>query len=141
MGGGIVTSFLYESTLAERVRGVILDAPMLDFGATVDLGARLRGYPSFVTTVGKFVSGFRFDVDWKALDYLKRVEELAVPILLFHGDVDDMVPVETSDALAEARPDIVEYVRIAGAGHVRVWNNDPVAYEKVVSSFIQDLLE
>jgi len=141
MGGGIVTSFLYESTLAERVRGAILDAPMLDFGATVDLGARLRGYPGFIATIGKIVSGFRFDVDWKALDYLKRVEELTVPILLFHGDADERVPLETSDALAEARSDIVEYVRIAGAGHVRVWNKDPAAYEEAVSSFIQDLLE
>ena len=42
MGGAIVTSFLYESSLREKVRGVILDSPMLDFSATVDHGAGQR---------------------------------------------------------------------------------------------------
>ncbi len=41
MGGAIVFNFLYESPLAGAVRGVILDAPMLDFSATVRLGVEL----------------------------------------------------------------------------------------------------
>ena len=141
MGGAIVASFLYDSSLVERVRGAILDAPMLDFGATVDLGAQEKGYPGLLSTVAKAFTGFRFDVDWNALDYSQRTDELAVPILLFHGDDDDTVPVETSDALASSRPDLVTYVRVAGTGHVNSWNADRIAYEQAVDDFLRGLVE
>ena len=141
MGGAIVASFLYESSLAERVSGVILDAPMLDFGATVDLGAREKGYPGLFSTVAKAFTGIRFDVDWEALDYSRRADELDVPILLFHGDDDDTVPVETSDGLSSARPDLVSYVRVADTGHVNSWNADQIAYEQAVDEFLSGLLE
>jgi len=137
MGGAIVTNFLYESPLVERVVGVILEAPMLDFGAVFDREAGERGVPGFLTAVSKLIVGFRFDVDWGELNYLKRADELAVPILLFHGDDDPTVPVATSDALAEARPDIVTYIRAAGVGHVRSWNAGPAAYEASVRGFLE----
>ncbi len=139
MGGAIVSSFLYESPLAQRVRGVILDAPMINFNATIDLGARQKGYPGLVTTIAKAVSSVRFDVDWKALDYLEHTDKLTAPVLLFHGDADNTVPVETSDALAEARPDLVRYVRVAGANHVRSWNMGPAAYQEIVYDFLREL--
>lgn len=132
MGGSIVTNFLYESPLADRVAGPVLDSPMLDFGATIDLGARQQGAPGFLTAIGKHVASFRFDIDWGDLNYMSRADELDVPLLLFHGDEDDRVPVETSDTLAEARPDIVTYERLEGAGHVRSWNVDQGGYEAAV---------
>ena len=36
MGGGVIMAFLQRSKLRDDVRAVILDAPMLDFSATVD---------------------------------------------------------------------------------------------------------
>ena len=141
MGGAIVTNSLYRSPLADRVRGAILDAPMLDFGATVDLGASEDGYPQLLATFAKAVAGFRFDIDWEKLDYLERADELSVPILLFHGDEDDLVPVETSDELAEARPDIVKYIRFADTRHTRAWNTHREAYEKAVRDFLLELVQ
>jgi pimeloyl-ACP methyl ester carboxylesterase len=139
MGGAIIAKFLHQSDLAGRVSGVILDAPMVNFNATVDLGAHQKGYPGVITTIGKAVSSYRFGVDWGALDYLKHVDELSSPILLFHGDADTTVPMETSDALAESRPDIVTYIRVPGAPHVCSWNLDPTAYEAAIHNFLVDL--
>lgn len=139
MGGAIVVNFLYQSPLAKRVKGVILDAPMLDFGATVDLGARRRGAPWPLVAVGKFIAGLRFDINWGELDYLRGVHKLAVPVLLFHGDADTKVPIETSDALAKARPDLVTYARVPGATHGRSWNMDPAGYEVKVADFLKPL--
>ena len=139
MGGAIVTNFLYRSPLADSVEGAILDAPMLDFGATVDLGAREDGYPQLLATLAKAVAGFRFDIDWGELNYLKRADELDIQILLFHGDADDSVPLETSDVLAESRQDIVRYIAVPGARHVRSWNTDRAAYEAAVREFLRDL--
>lgn len=139
MGGAIVTSFLYESSIADRVRGVILDAPMIDFGETVELGAREQNVPSFMVGLSKWLGGVRFGLDWEAMDYQTRVDELEAPILLFHGDADRKVPVGSSDALAEARPDIVTYVRVADTEHVRTWNTDREAYEGAVRGFLRGL--
>jgi pimeloyl-ACP methyl ester carboxylesterase len=119
MGGAIVVNFLYQSALADRVAAVILDSPVLDFEATIDWGARDHFLPWPLASVGKAIAGKRFDIDWVGLNYLKQTDKLAVPILLFHGDVDKKVPVSTSDELAAARPDLVTYARMAGAGHVR----------------------
>ena len=102
MGGAIVTNFLYRSPLSQRVRGVILDAPMIDFNATVDIGASQRSLPGPFVALAKFIAGLRFGVDWGKLDYLDRADELSAPILLFHGDEDDIVPIETSDELAKS---------------------------------------
>ena len=138
MGGAIVVSTMYRSPLASRVGGIILDAPMLDFNATVDLGARQRGAPGVLTALGKWIAAIRFDIDWDAFDYLRRVEEIAVPTLLFHGDADDTVPIETSDAFAD-RSNLVTYVRVPNAAHVRSWNTDPARYESAVREFLNSL--
>ena len=136
MGGGIVASFLYRSPLADRVVGVILDSPMLDFGAVVDLGAHNKDLPGFLTAVAKTISRFRFNINWGALDYLTRVDEISVPILLFHGDEDETVPVWTSEMLAESRPDVVAYLLFDGTPHVGAWNVDPETYEAAVREFV-----
>lgn len=140
-GGTIVMSFLYHSTRAGKVRSAILDSPMLDFNATIDLAARRRGVPGALTALSKVIVAFRFGIDWKELNYLNRADELAVPFLLFHSDADDIVPVETSDALAEDRPDIVTYLRCTGAAHTGCWNRDPAAYESAVRDFLRDLIQ
>lgn len=136
MGGAIVANFLYESSLSPRVRGIILDAPMLNFNATIDLGASERSLPGPYVALAKFIARLRFGIDWGKLDYLDRADELSAPILLFHGDEDDIVPIETSDELARIRPDIVEYVRGAGVTHAASWNHDPAIYEAAVRDFI-----
>lgn len=141
MGGGIVMNFLYKSPLAEKVKGVILDSPMLDLSATIDLGARLLGFPIVLPDIGKFIAGIRFGIDWEARNYLSRANDLNMPILLFHSDADTTVPVETSEALARARPDIVEYHRVPGATHIRSWNMNPIAYETAVHKFLRDLIQ
>ena len=139
MGGAIVTNFLYQSSAAGRVLNAILDAPLLSFEALIDFQGRRRGLPGPLTWLGKSIAGFRFDIDWGARDYLSRADELPVPILLFHGEADDKVPIKSSDRLAEARPDIVTYIRVPDATHVRSWNMDPDAYETAVRNFLQAL--
>ena len=137
MGGGIVASFLSRSPLADRVVGVILDSPMLDFEATVDLAAGRRNLPGILTTLAKRITGFRFDVNWGELDYLKRSEDILAPVLLFHGDADETVPVSVSITLAERLPDLVTYVPFSGAPHVGSWNMDPERYETAVREFVE----
>ena len=141
MGGAIVLGFLYRSALAERVKAVILDSPALDFEGLLDdqtarqipLGEPLRGA---LTGLVKFLAAQRFGIDYRALDYLERVEALSVPVLLFHGSDDTRVPQWLSDRLAAARPDLVQYEVFVGAIHVGSWNQDRARYELAVRRFL-----
>ena len=137
MGGGIVVNYQLQSDLADRTVGLILDAPMLNFGRTVDKGAEERSVPPPITFAAKLFSTLRFGVDWGALDFLSRADELTVPILLFHGDADDTVPIETSLEFAEKLPELVELHTFAEAGHVHAWNLYTDEYEGLVRDFIE----
>ena len=139
MGGGIVVNFLYESALADKVRGVILNSPMLSLEATFDLGARRMGIPAFLGHGAKALARWRFGVSWSRLNHLSRARMLQTPILLFHGVPDPTVPVATSDALAAARPDLVQYERSDQAAHVRQWNLDAQGYEARLREFLRTL--
>lgn len=144
MGGAIVVSFLYNSPLANRVTGVILDSPALNLDALIDYGAsqrRVAGMPlpGALTGLAKFLATLRFGIDFQSVDYLKRTQELAAPILLFHGGADTRVPISVSDQLAEARPDIVEYATFDGAAHTGSWNIDRERYEDLVRQFLDRL--
>ena len=143
MGGAVVTSFLLESPLASRVRGVVLDAPALDLGEVIDEGAEDRTLPVLgtpvppaLTEVAKGIAGARFDLDWGDLDYVDRAGGLAAPILLFHQAGDPTVPVAISERLARARPDLVTFERFGGDGHVQSWNVDRGRYERALRAFL-----
>jgi uncharacterized protein len=144
MGGAVVASFLLESPLAARVRGVVLDSPALDLGEVIDHGAADRDLPVLgtpvppaLTVMAKGIAGVRYDLDWAQLDYLDRAGRLAAPMLLFHQTGDPTVPVATSERLASARSDLVTFERFDGDGHVQSWNVDRPRYERAVRAFLE----
>jgi pimeloyl-ACP methyl ester carboxylesterase len=137
MGGAITLSFMANSEQTESVSALILDAPMTDFSETVLHGARLAGLPTRIVALTNRFAALVYRFRWSDFDYLKTVSKLEVPVLLFHGDNDRTIPVELSDSFAAARPDIVQYVRVPGADHVRAWNMDPEAYEHTVRDFVR----
>lgn len=145
MGGGIVMAFLQRSALASEVRAVVLDAPMLDFSATVDDNATRETLPigglplpSSLTAVAKAIAALRFDVDWSSLDYLADTGAYRMPFLVFHGTGDTTVPIGTSRRFADLLPQLVELVECGRAEHIGCWNLDPDAYAATVQGFLAD---
>lgn len=146
MGGSIVASFLTRSSLAGRVRGVVLDSPELDLWST--LRARLGRHrvpvlrvpvPSAgLELVGKIAS-LRLGLSWRQIDYIAGSELWQAPILVFHGEEDTMVPVSHSVRLERARPDLVTLRTVGAAEHLRSWNEDPDWYEREVRQFLGSL--
>lgn len=143
MGGAVVVSFLLHSALASEVSAAVLDAPVLDFSAAVDLGASQQRLPvlglplpASLTWVAKELAAIRYGVGWSRLDYLHRAGQLKTPILLFQGGADRTVPPSGSDALARARPDLVTYVRVPGADHLEEWNLNPIRYDATLRAFL-----
>jgi 3-oxoadipate enol-lactonase len=67
----------------------------------------------------------------------ERLPKLSMPVLVFTGDLDRMVPPANSDLLAREIPS-AKLVVIPGAGHV-VFTDAPDAVTDVVISFVDDV--
>jgi fermentation-respiration switch protein FrsA (DUF1100 family) len=139
MGGAIVATFLRRSSLADAADAVVLDSPVLDWVGAMRRALRSRrlppGAPAVVTHSVR--AALRLHGGLRAGDLVQRSlpERLATPVLLVHGAADDLVPVTTSDALAAARPDLVTYLRVRGAGHVERWNHHPARHDSAVAAW------
>ncbi len=141
MGGTIAATFVHETELRVRVKGLILDSAVLDLGAYVDASLDRQGLSRYVDEAGKALAAMRFSLNWSALDQVRRAAEFNVPVLLMHGSSDPRSPVEDADALAASRPDVITYERFPNAGSDSLWNTDPVRYERAVESFLTMLLQ
>jgi uncharacterized protein len=139
MGGAIVAQLMQRSTLAPRVAGLVLDAPALDWRETISFHATEMGMPGFSTLPVEWAIGARIDADWGSLDALRHPEDFQLPILLFHGAEDDVVPISTSDEFAAELPRWVTYFPSQRAGHCQAWNVAPRLYERRLTSFLSGL--
>lgn len=139
MGGALVTQFMQRSALAPRVAGLVLDAPALDWQEILSFRAAEMGFPSFFSLPVEWAIGARIDADWESLDAVRHPEDFQLPILLFHGKEDEVVPISTSDEFAAELPRWVTYHRVPMAGHTQEWNVDPRLYERRLASFLTRL--
>ncbi len=136
-GGSAAAIYLQESSLARFVVGVVLDGPMLDLNLVEDVRTEDSETPGFIESWARALAAFRFELEWSRLDLVAQADRLRHPILLFHGGDDEVIPVEGSEALAAARPDLVTYERFEGAGHLASWNSDPERYRAALTSFLE----
>lgn len=136
MGGTLTAAFLERSDLADRVRAVVLDSPLLDAAGAVDAAADGWLAPAPVRWVGMRLVEARYGVDVGAADYVEDTSWLDVPALVLHGTSDGTVPAESSRRLAARAPDLVEAHFVDGAGHVESWNQGPRRYERWVRDFL-----
>jgi alpha-beta hydrolase superfamily lysophospholipase/flagellar basal body-associated protein FliL len=138
LGGSIVETFMVRSALAQNVRAVILDAPVLNWQSLLEYQAGRRNLPLLLASTTAFVAGVRIGASLSQLDYLhSSSSRLDVPTLLFHGTSDTTTPIAVSDAFAAEHQHTVTYYRFSGAEHVMSWNVNPQAYNSDVSNFIK----
>jgi alpha-beta hydrolase superfamily lysophospholipase len=148
MGGAIVLQTVSRSWLADRVRAVVLDAPVIDWRDVLDHHARVNHVPAPVGRLSQVVLehpqarrlvGVETPLSLSRLDWVARASELHLPLLLIHSDDDEFVPSGPSRRLATARPDLVTFVPVAGARHCTEWNVDPEFWETAVARFLLDV--
>lgn len=145
-GASHVLAFVYRFNL-DDVHGVMLDAPNMDMGATVDYGASQRelpllpmNVPPTITWVAKFITSLRIGVNWKSIDYVDKAESsLRTPVLIHHTTDDPTVPVTQSVDLVEARPELVRLIQVDGEEHHGSYDADPDQYVADVLAFLQEV--
>lgn len=135
MGGSMVTQFMHQSQYASQVIGMVLDAPVLNWAGVLQ-GQTDRFHVGFLGGALKAAVSWRGDIDLGMLDELTQTEAFEhLPILLFQGLADPLVPPAESEQFADALP-LATYVPVADAGHIQSWNVDPVSYETKLAAFL-----
>ena len=145
MGGAIALQAMGRAVHRDRVRAIALDSPAIDWRDVLRYHGRARHAPELVgdaafATIthqwGSVVTGQAQPLDLDRLDFVKRSDEVNVPLLIMHSDDDGYVPSTGSRQLAEARPDLVTFVPFAVARHTKLWNYDRAKWTTAISSWL-----
>ena len=145
MGGATVLQALTRSDRAGLVRGIALDSPVIDWITALRYQGTLNRLPTPISTAvlavlgnpwGRRLTGQGMAIDLPRLNFVSRAAELTLPILLMHSQDDGFVPVTASRALAEERPDIVDFELFTGAAHCKLWNYDRPRWSAAIRDWL-----
>src|SRR5699024_5630113 len=137
MGGGIALRTSVRSAHREHIAALVLDSPAVDWqdiliyhATALKAPARMRELALWMMTsrIGARMVRLREPLALAEMTPPYYAEHLTHPTLLFHALDDDTVPPAPSRQLAALRPDLIEFVPVAGASHTREWNSDPARY-------------
>lgn len=136
MGGALIAQFMQHSQLAHRVSGLVLDAPVLNWKSVLEFNAEQMGLPGALALPVEWVIDTCISPDWDSLDALEHPDDFRLPVLLFHGVDDTVVPIGDSDRFAEKLGRWVTYYRVPKADHTEEWNVNPRLYERRLRRFL-----
>lgn len=145
MGGAVALQTVDQSSRADRIAALVLDAPVVDWTDVLGYQARLNRVPDSIGRfsqlmishpAGRAVTGLAAPVDLKSMDWVSRAGQLHTPTLIIHSVDDDFVPAGPSEELARRNPEFVRFVRFERARHTKEWNVDPVRWEETVAAWL-----
>jgi hypothetical protein len=121
----------YDSLVAEGLPGGRVIAFGESLGGAVSIRLATRRAVAGVAVVSAFTT--MWDVAWRhygplallagdRFDSLARVRALSVPLLVAHGDRDELVPFELGERLYAAAPGPKRFFRATGAHHNDVFD-------------------
>ncbi|TDC78202.1 alpha/beta fold hydrolase [Actinomadura sp. 7K507] len=135
MGGAMALATLRKDP--SFIRGVVLDSPVLDWSATLDMQGDARNLPGFITGVAKRVLEWRIGIDLTDFDHRRYAPKLRTPVLLFTATDDATVANSSAYTFSStAPPGMVTHITTPG-GHTESWNVDPTAYERTLATFLK----
>jgi pimeloyl-ACP methyl ester carboxylesterase len=140
MGGALVTQLMEHSPLSANVAALVLDAPALNWKAILEFNAERMNLPGLFALPVEWAIDARINPDWNSLNALAHPQNFHLPILLFHGTEDKVVPLKTSEEFAAELPQYVTFYAVPKAGHTQSWNVAPRTYEHRLESFLNQIL-
>ena len=101
-----------------RVRALVLDSPYTAVVDVIDDRFLAVGIPPALARGPLLaVVAVRARYEPRTVRPIDAIARLAIPILLFHGDRDTIVPIEHARALAAAAGPVLRFEPLAGLGH------------------------
>lgn len=139
MGASCVIMAL-DQDLPDNVKGVIADCPyssikeiIIAFTNRLKLPGKLF-YPFIY--LGARILG---NVNLHETSAIKAIKNSKIPVLIIHGNKDDIVPYNMSKSIQQANPTMCSLEIFDNAGHGLSYIEDYKRYEKVVLDFEQKI--
>ena len=129
-----------DSGRRDRIGGLVLDSPVLDWEATVRALAAARGTPSALLPLAVRAAQGRTGLRGDRQQHAAEASVLIVPVLIFHGPDDTLASWQSSREFADRRPDLISLHTVPHAPHGAMWNADPARYEEVLRRFLTPLM-
>ena len=123
-GRSLGSAVAVELALKEKCRALILETP---FTSILEMGKKLYPFlPVSLLLKTKY-------------DSLSKIRNIKVPILIMHGDKDDLVPFEHGKRLYDMANEPKEFYTIPGAGHNDTHIVGGDEYFDVIRNFVKKL--
>ncbi|MFD9220899.1 alpha/beta hydrolase [Streptomyces sp. NPDC060064] len=129
-----------NSALRDRINGLVLDSPVLDWEATLRNLAAARGTPGPLLTLAVRAAQGRTGLHGDRLLEAADPDTMRVPTLIYHGPDDTLAPWFPSRELAARRPQLISLQTVQHAPHAAMWNADPTRYEEALRRFLTPLM-
>ncbi|TWG02272.1 hypothetical protein FHX80_11677 [Streptomyces brevispora] len=129
-----------NSALRDRISGLVLDSPVMDWATTLRALAAARGVPSALLPLAVRAAQGQTGLHGTRLLDASLPRTLHVPTLIFHGPDDTLAPWQPSRRFAARRPDLVTLHAVPQAPHAAMWNADPLRYEEALRRFLTPLM-
>ncbi|MFD7166241.1 alpha/beta hydrolase [Streptomyces violascens] len=129
-----------HSALRERIGGIVLDSPVLDWEFTLKALATAHGTPGALLPLAVRAAQGRTGLHGDRLQEAVDPKALRVPTLLFHGPDDTLAPWGPSRELADRRPELISLHTVPHAPHACMWNAAPRTYEETLRRFLTPLM-
>ncbi len=130
-------------TLPDQVKGIVADSSY----STVkdELAHQLKsiyGLPAFpLLDVTSVIAKIRAGYTLQEASAVDQVRKNTRPLLLIHGDKDDLVPTGMADILYNAAGGDKELWIVEDAGHTKAYDNRTKEYEGKLSDFLDRALD
>jgi pimeloyl-ACP methyl ester carboxylesterase len=145
MGGAVSLQSAVTSGYRDRIAGLILESPVVDWRTVLRHQARIAKVraPLPELAMGALevpltarLSGADDAISFDRLDMVARASELTAPILILHSADDGFVPIDSSLALRDARPDLVTMPEFSVARHTKIWNYDQDGWTAAITDWV-----
>ncbi|WP_282202862.1 alpha/beta hydrolase family protein [Kitasatospora fiedleri] len=140
VGATIALHTAARSTWRDRIAGLVLDSPVLDWSETVRRGTTRSWSSPALGELGTLAAQGRTGVDLADFARIASGADLASPALLLHSPDDPVAPWSAARRLAEGRDDLVSLHPVPHAEHAALWNADPDGYTEALRRFLTPLL-
>lgn len=125
-GHSLGTAAVVDLASRRKCAGIILESGLASASSMASF--RLPWLPGFLHSLGR-----------NRFDSADKLASVFCPVLVAHGDADDVVPTEEGLALFAAAREPKQLVIVRGAGHV-VWSDGGAGYFNRVTTFMEETL-
>ena len=134
--GGATVLMASGLSLPDNVRGILADCPFTSPAEIIRNVIAANGWPvkpvfPLSALAARVFGGFSLN----GADAVEAVKSAKIPILLIHGEADELVPCEMSRAISRANPLMVERHTFPHANHGLSYLVDTERYTQLVETF------